>query len=253
MNISGILLAGGKSTRLKMSKLGIKVGPLPLLVDQILKMSFFCTEIILSTSEKKQGQISDYLNRIDYYFKLADAQKHWLRHGRTMPPVIKMVKDRNVCPAGGIKNKGPILGIYSGLKEIKKDYALVLAVDMPLISFRMLDMLVKEIKRDPRDAYIIKTEKGYEVLCGLYSASCLETIAENIAANKYRVSDCFNKLNVKIIGGQVLKQQQLDMLNFFNINTGQDFKRFKHIWGECQTGVCDLDSFKKKWANFFFR
>jgi len=250
MNISGVLLAGGKSTRFGFSKLEIKIGPLPLLADQVLKLSFFCPQIIISTSEGTHSHVCGHLNKIDYFFKLMETGWLSLYHPVSAMPDIRVVKDKDVFPA---RDRGPIMGIYSALKEINGDYALVLAADMPLVSYRLLDMLIKAGKKEVRDAYIIKTQKGYEVLCGLYSKSCLGVLEENITVGKNKVSDCFSKLDVKIIDERVLGRLEIDMLNFLNINNRQDFQRFKGIWGKEELEGGNISSFIKRWAYFYFR
>ncbi|MGM0366179.1 MAG: molybdenum cofactor guanylyltransferase [Actinomycetota bacterium] len=253
MNVSGLLLAGGKSTRFGFSKLKIRVGPLPLAADQILKLSFFCTEVIVSTSEGEHSRVSGELSRVGRFFRQMEAGE--FPEEFPLLPDIRVIEDKRVSMPGGNKStgRGPIAGIYSGLKEISGDYALVLAADMPLVSYRLMEMLVSEAGEGLKDAYIIRTKKGYEVLCGLYSKRCLGVLKDSISRGRYKVSDCFSRLDIKLIGEEALSRYGVDSLNFLNINTRQDFQRFKGIWETYRPEEGDMSGFRKRWAYFFFR
>ncbi len=245
MNFSGLLLAGGKSTRFGISKLKINVGPLPLLADQVLKLSFFCSDLVISTSGENYLQVSGYLKKIVQYFCWMAKGRLSEKHPNPSLPKIKIVKDEEL-----LQGTGPITGIYSGLKHIKRYHALVLAADMPLVSYRLFDMLAKEAGNNLKDAYIIDTEKGFEVLCGLYSKSCLPVIEKNINTGIYKISDSLRELDVGLVDEKSLRSHSIDNMNFFNINTRMDFKRFKEIWKGSTGGIA---GFRKKWAYFYFR
>jgi len=103
------------------------------------------------------------------------------------------------------------------------------------------------------DARIIKTEKGFEVLCGLYSKNCLGILKENIGKQKYKISDIFNYLDVEVISINKLKQNGIDSLNFFNINRLEDNHKFKNLWQNKNMSSNTAASFIEKWTDFFFR
>ncbi len=253
MTISGLLLAGGKSSRFGADKLKIRVGPMPLLTDQVMKISFFCKDIVISTSQDSHRQVSGHLKKIDDYYDLVDAKKLFRGKGRFSRPFIQIVQDKHVNQPASRKSRAPILGMYSGLRKIRGDYALILAADMPLVSYRLLEMLAGQAKKNKKDAYIIRTDKGYEALCGLYSAGCLDVLKKNIAAGIYKISDCYSKLDIKTIGPQALQRQGIDSLNFLNINTPQDYQKFQKTWKTCLSDDVSLENLFKRWAYFFFR
>ena len=254
MNLSGIVLAGGKSKRFGFSKVKIKVERIPLLIDQIFKLGFFCDEVLISTSKKNYKTIKSELKNIDNYYKYYCC----LRKIKRIPP-IRIVIDEDSLDSTGLGSIGPIGGLYIGLKHAMNFYSMVLAIDMPFISYNLLELLVDKKKNSQSkllDAVIVRTKKGFEVLCGLYSKNCIRIIRENIERKIYKISDIFSDLDVIIISEDQLARYGIDQLNFFNINTAEDNNNFKRIWNKegLKYGSCDFSSwFCEKWQNFFYR
>jgi molybdopterin-guanine dinucleotide biosynthesis protein A len=239
MNLSGIILAGGKSRRFNSDKIAIKIGKIPLFINQIYKLSFFCNEIWVSTNEKNYATVHDEIKKIEDYCKYFDC----LEEIKEIP-IIRVVLDEDDFENIGLIDIGPIGGIYSGLNNAKNYYSIVLAFDMPFITYDLLKLLA------------LKTTKGFEVLCSLYSKGCLNIIKRNIGKKKYKVSDIFSEVEVKMISENELECYDIDKLNFFNINTGKDYDAFIRLFGE---EVLKNDSnnfnnrFCKKWKDFFYR
>ncbi|MBN2073135.1 MAG: NTP transferase domain-containing protein, partial [Actinobacteria bacterium] len=231
MDTTGIILAGGKSSRFGFNKLKIRNNGVPLFIDQVFKLGFFCDEIIISASKKNQSFISSELNKISIYEKRYDFKKmqasnpeinfRFFFKRMAKAPGIKVILDEEIYNNTGISNIsktfgnrrpgklcggiGPILGIYLGLAGSSCHYSLVTASDMPFVSYNLLKLLSKaptvsnemqdSSKKDRlpfsvsggKPAYIIKTGKGFETLCGLYSKYCLGTFKNNIIGQRYKI------------------------------------------------------------------
>jgi len=297
VNLTGIVLAGGRSSRFGFNKLKIKVDTVPLFIDQIFKLSFFCDEIIVSTSKSNYPTLFSELNKIRTYQKKYNFEKiqasnlkidfNEFAKKNSAFQNIRIISDEsdvdnlntsnslNITNSEKItpshKGKGPVIGIYTSLANASYFYSIIVAFDMPFISYNLLKSLVYEsginteepsssepatISYDyskKRDAYIIKTEKGFEVLCGLYSKNCLGILKENIGKQKYKISDIFNYLDIEIISINKLKQNGIDSLNFFNINRLEDYHRFKNLWQNKNISSNTATSFIEIWSYFFFR
>ncbi|MBA7508287.1 Molybdenum cofactor guanylyltransferase [subsurface metagenome] len=297
VNLTGIVLAGGKSSRFGFNKLKIKVDTVPLFIDQIFKLSFFCDEIIVSTSKSNYPTLFSELNKIRTYQKKYNFEKiqasnlkidfNEFAKKNSAFQNIRIISDEsdvdnlNISNSLNITNsekitpshkgKGPVIGIYTSLANASYFYSIIVAFDMPFISYNLLKSLVYEsginteepsssgpatISYDyskKRDAYIIKTEKGFEVLCGLYSKNCLGILKENIGKQKYKISDIFNYLDIEVISINKLKQNGIDSLNFFNINRLKDYYKFKNLWQNKNISSNTATSFIEIWSYFFFR
>jgi molybdopterin-guanine dinucleotide biosynthesis protein A len=329
MNLTGMLLAGGRSSRFGLNKLDIRNCSIPLFIDQAIKLSFFCSYIIVVTSvsnyrivaaefEKIEGYFNFFYKYTNECFKVLKASGRNCRFPDKIPEIKVIVdEDFTACEqktAGiisgmqdankkdaceedledGVKDHGPILGIYTGLKNAPDYYSLVLASDMPLVSYRLLQLLTVFLQRNfkginkgkaqspanadlcvkpehtesyftpvkkCRDIYTIKTSKGFEVLCGIYSKYCINVMAENINAKKNKISNIFNEIDTEILKESVLQANGIDDLNFFNINRLTDYDYFINIWNS-KTLTQDSPPistsreevlYASAWAEFFFR
>jgi len=271
MDFTGILLAGGKSTRFGINKIRIEFEAVPLLADQIIKLGFFCTEILISSSSENSRYISQIIEKVESYKKtllnsesiktISTSQSDNESYDPPGPewknPVIKIViDDAETRPDG--KRIGPLAGIYSGLKEAKNKSCLVLASDMPFVSYRVLRLLIRTSEKTGKDAVIIRNPKGIEALCGIYSKQYIKQMRDNIRNGIYKISEVLGDPEVEWIDGTKLKEEKIDIYNFFNINTEDDIEKFELIHKKGIAGS-DIDpgksmgGFRDVWRSFFYR
>ena len=284
-DLTGVILAGGKSIRLGFNKIQIKINTIPLFIDQIFKLAFFCNEILISTTDNNyefvENELSKLNNYSDYYLEVCSKDKI---------PSINIIKDEfevnelNCNTFGSVKahtisnkaeNIGPINGIYSGLNQAKNFYCIFLAFDMPFISYNLLSLLsdMKSKNNKKKDVYIINSKKGYEALCGIYSKNCINIISKNIMEKNYKISEIYPFINIELINldkiNSKLKDYKIDNLNFFNINTKNDYDIFSKLYdnfvyistsksnAEIVINRESLPSsqtlFCQKWKYFFYR
>jgi len=257
MKISGIVLAGGKSTRFNFNKLQIRIGRVPLFIDTIFKLSFFCDEIIITTSSENLNFIKSELKKVKKYFSKYqfDSLKKPIKKIIDSPlsnrnSRIKVIKDIERINGKKLTNTGSLIGIYTGLLNTNNFYSFVLAFDMPFISYKLIGIIlnlnsIREI-RNP-DIVITKNVKGFEALCGLYSKNCIEIIEENLKNEVFKISDIFYSLKTKIFTMTELEKKGIDILNFFNINTLKDYLAFQKEWNR------ENEKFSEKWYKYFLR
>ncbi len=270
MDFSGILLAGGKSTRFGINKIKLEFEGIPLLADQIIKMGFFCTEILISSSKENFPYIAQVLDRMDKYHRMLlnsksgkiDAVSLSASDESPVPseydwkkPDVKIVVDDAEISHGG-KRIGPLAGIYSGLKEAKNKNCLVLASDMPFISFRVLQLLTRTSEESGKDAVLIRNLRGIEALCGIYSKEYIKQIRTCIKNGIYKIIEILGDDEVEWIGSTKLREERIDIYNFFNINTSGDIENLDLIRNK---GIAGVDPGRLKggprdiWEAFFYR
>lgn len=253
MYLSGILLAGGASSRFGTNKLKSKIGPLPLYINQLIKMLFFCDEVIISSNRQSSRYISrDLFNIKDYLEKTG------------LPPSLKdgcdirLVNDEEVEGLSTSKKSiGPVLGLYNGLSNIRARSALVTAFDMPFISYELLSLLREEASCiGNKEAVIISREKGFESLCSIYSKRFLKRLEYNINRGEFKISLSYNISDIRTIEEKSLKGIGIDSLNFFNINRKEDLLEFNKIfYGEVKYNGSNSDNnrFIRQWKDYFYR
>ncbi len=155
--ITGIILAGGKSSRMGQDKGLIKLKGKRLIDIAIDHLQPFCHEIIISSA-------SDNYKHLGF---------------RTIPDEISGI--------------GPMGGIYSSLKASLADMNFVLSFDMPLVSEDIIRFILNKIA----DSQITVPWEGaefYQPLCGYYNKSVLNSMEKLISQENYKLIELFRKI-----------------------------------------------------------
>ena len=195
--LNAIILAGGRSSRigLKQNKAQIKLFNIPLIEWVILKLTSL-----------------DNLTEEDIII-VGQKEKY--------PRFKQVVQD--IFP-----QKGPLGGIFSGLKASNSQYNLVVACDMPFLEVKLLQYMREEINSN--DIIIPRYNRGYiEPLCAIYSKKCLEVMEKNIQSGILPVRKIFPHLKIKFINDEEIKRFDPKFYSFFNLNSKYDFKKGEEI------------------------
>ena len=184
MDISCIILAGGKSNRIGRDKAFIKIRNKQMIDYVIDEVERIFDDIVIVVKNKEQKR------------KLTDKK-------------IKIVEDNQ-------KIDSPIIGIKEGIKHIKNDYFFVVACDMPFIKSEVIEKLISNL--DENDCIVPQKElKKYEPLFAIYRKNIFENC--DINESLHKIID--DSKNPKLIPIENLTQ---DRKVFSNINTEEDLK-----------------------------
>ena len=124
--------------------------------------------------------------------------------------------------------KGPLAGIYSGLRASPSQYNLVVGCDMPFLEVKLLKYMTENIYSN--DIVIPRYGDGYiEPLCAIYSKRCLEAIERNLAEHIFSVRAIFPHLKVKFIEEEEIKKFDPKFYSFFNLNFKHDFRKAEEL------------------------
>ena len=116
---------------------------------------------------------------------------------------------------------GPLGGIYTALTHSKTQKNIILSCDMPLISSDVLKYL---IKCTGEEQVTIVTDKGkLEPLCAIYNKTCLPIVESCLKSNNLKLKDVLKQLNIKEI--EVSNQTFYSPNLISNINTLSEYKR----------------------------
>jgi molybdopterin-guanine dinucleotide biosynthesis protein A len=184
MDITGIILAGGKSSRMGTEKGLQELCGNPLISYSIQVLSELCSTIIISTS-------SDVYQSFGY---------------QTM--------------ADEIPGIGPMGGLYSALKQSKTEKNLVLSCDLPFVSGKLLSYII-ENSEGFQVAVPWQGDQHYEPLCGFYSLSVLDQIKTFIQNRNYKLPDLFETINInRLVINRELNCYEDNL--FLNVNSTHD-------------------------------
>ena len=160
---SAIIIAGGKSSRMKSDKKYLKINETILLDKVVSQMEELFSDVIISTSPNSG-----------------------VNSGK-----IKVVIDEFV-------DRGPLSGILSGLRGSKNDNNFIIAVDIPEIS----PELISEMYTYSEDYEIVVPESGknkIEPLFGFYNKSIIPVIRKNLLMGENKILKIFDETETKII------------------------------------------------------
>ncbi|NER11870.1 NTP transferase domain-containing protein [Leptobacterium flavescens] len=159
-NCTGIILAGGKSSRMGREK-----------------------GLVLFNDKTFVQHIIDALETVvDDIIIVSDH------------PAYDAFKQRRVGDM--IRNAGPLAGLYTGLEHSKTDCNIVLSCDVPLIRPVLLQRLM-EYKEGKYDAVYFKDGNRPMPLVGMYRKKCSEVCLQLLHQEERRMRKLLNELNIK--------------------------------------------------------
>ena len=196
MDISCIVLAGGKGLRLGQEKALEVIGNRSLLERVLSHLSLFNSDIIVVTASKQT-----YSQLIGY-------------------PKSKAVTDIYF-------NKGPLGGIYTGLKASDSFYNLVVACDMPFLNQALLSYMVQISAGF--DLVVPQLGDMVEPLHAVYSRSCLAPIGALLKQGNLSLRQLFTLVRVRYVEAEEINRFDPEHLSFFNINSQADLDKAREI------------------------
>jgi molybdopterin-guanine dinucleotide biosynthesis protein A len=157
MDVTGIILAGGKSTRMGHEKGLQLLGGKPLISYAVQAFSSICSRIIISSSSEAYNSFNCLVVTDEF-------------------PGI-----------------GPMGGIYSALHQSKTDRNLVLSCDLPFVTAELLKFILDNAP-GYQVAVPWQGNQHYEPLCGFYHSSVLDQMGDFIHNGNYKLPNLFEEI-----------------------------------------------------------
>ncbi len=189
-----LILAGGKSRRIKGNKALIKLGDKPLLLHVVEKVLGLTHETVVVIG--KNNEISNYTT--------------------FLPSKVTVLKDT-------VEGKGPLVGILTGMQEMRSEHTVILPCDSPFIQKEVIRYLFK--KAQGADAAIPQWPNGnIEPLHAVYRISSSIPAAETaLRKDELLIVDMIKRLDkVVYVNTEELKEFDQKLISFFNINNQED-------------------------------
>ena len=128
---SCIVLSGGMSRRMGQDKGSMIIQEKPMILHILERLNYKINDATIVLNDAQR--IADYQSLLNQYCD-GDIESNF-------DYSLDFVEDE-------VKEKGPISGIMTGLKNIKTDYALVLPCDSPFISEENIDAMFKLLEEN---------------------------------------------------------------------------------------------------------
>lgn len=189
-NFSGYVLAGGKSSRMGADKFALEINGKTFLTRAVNALKPVCEKV-----------------------------KIVLNKTQTLETDVEIVRDI-------YENRGALGGVHAAFKNCQTKFAVVLAVDLPLINSNFIESLCKEISNTNSFAAIVpqQFDGRLQPLCAVYRIeNCLPQIEKILSENKsVSMREFLKIIDTKITEAELFSE---NTNLFLNINNTLEFKR----------------------------
>lgn len=188
-DITGVILSGGRNTRMGVNKAFLEIGPSSLM-DQTLDIfrRLFSDILIVTNDPLSYLEFDDAAVVTDIY-----------------------------------KGKGPLGGIYTGLFYAKNPLAFTCPCDMPFLNEDFIAYMIRQAGK--HDVVVPELSHGYQPLHAIYSRNCLPSIKRLLLMDKLKITGFYRDIRVLAIGEEQIRPFNPDGRLFSNLNTPGDVEK----------------------------
>lgn len=193
MRITGVIQAGGKSTRMGGQPKALMELAGRRIIDRVVRVVATVTDDVLIVT-----------NTPDLYASLG----------------LRMVPD--VFP-----DHGSLGGIYSGLAAATGEAAFTVACDMPFVLLEVARLVVS--RAGEADVVIPQVGARLETLHACYAKTCLGPMERRLRAGRLRIVGFFEDVRVLVIPENEVARFRAPDLVFMNVNTPEELERARAL------------------------
>jgi len=201
MEMSAVILAGGRSSRMGENKLLLPLGGSTVIGTLVATLSGLFAECVVVTDH---------------------------------PDSYRDLPVRLTCDLIPGLQKNSLTGIHAGLSVSASPYNFVVAGDMPFVVPELIGKLAAQCKGF--DVVIPQQGQYTQPLCAVYHKNCLPHIAALLAGNRYKILDFFPAVRVCRVDVAELIPFDPELLSFFNVNTPEDYRRAQELIKNFKSG-----------------
>lgn len=191
-NISGIVLAGGKSSRMKKNKAYLTLGDETLVTRQAGKLAGLgCRDIMLSGSGENTAA--------------------------ELPPIVRVIGDE-------YPQRGPLGGLHACLGAAKCRHCLALGVDVPLVPMDTLQEMVRQHLQSGAEITVLEHQGKWEPLIAVYDTALRGRIEKLIREKGAPVRALLEQSRWQIFSYTGPEEYLM------NCNTPEDYRKLVDLW-----------------------
>lgn len=120
---------------------------------------------------------------------------------------------------------GPLAGIHAALSHSPCELNLMLAVDMPFVSARLVNFLFAEAYSGAPLVTVPRLNEQFQPLCAVYRREFAAKAEAALQAGNYKIDAAFSGAPIRVIEEGELVTAGFSARDFFNMNTPQDIPR----------------------------
>jgi molybdopterin-guanine dinucleotide biosynthesis protein A len=191
--IGGVILCGGKSSRMGHAKAMLPFGDKLMLQHVVNILEPVVAPIVVAAAAGQQ---------------LPD-----------LPASVRVVIDEQ-------PDLGPLQGIYTGLRALADECqaVYVTSCDVPLLKRKVIEAVIASLQQDPLAQIAVVQESGFfHPLAGVYGTALIEQIRALLDADQRRPLFLFEKCKTIAVQAEMLRQYDPELHSLMNLNQPQDY------------------------------
>ncbi len=201
MRVTGVIQAGGKSTRMGgQPKALLELGGRRIIDRVVEVVRAVADEMLLVT------------NTPELYASLR------------LPMVADVFPDH-----------GSLGGIYSGLRAASGDVAFTVACDMPFLSVEVARLVMGHAGEADVVAPLVGGQ--WETLHACYGKACLGPIESRLQAGQLKITGFFDEVRVLAVPAEVVARLRDPEIAFMNVNTPEWLARARALLSEMEAAA----------------
>ena len=191
--LSGIILAGGRSSRMGTPKALLPFDNEPLIVHIVRRLQLLVDEIVVVAAP-----------------------------GQQLPSVpAAIVRDE-------VAYQGPVGGISYGLAASAGDFAFVTSCDAAFASRALVEHLLS--LRHDADVVVPRWEGRYQPLFAIYRRTVLPLLQAQLERGQLRPVSLFDQVRTRTVADDEIRTFDPEGESFFNMNEPADYERALAHW-----------------------
>lgn len=185
--MTAIVLAGGKSSRMKTNKALLSLGEKTMIEGIIDKLRDLFPEIILVTNTPEEYRFLG----------------------------LPMVGDV-------FQQVGPLAGLHAGLLAASSPHVFAVACDMPFLNLELIRYMQEQM--DGYAVVVPRLGELIEPMYAIYSKECLAPIERKLQAGEHKIISFYDSVPVRYIDQEEIEQFGSASEIFFNVNTPEEYR-----------------------------
>lgn len=174
-DVTGVILAGGRSKRMGQDKAQLQVSGQTLFTRMLELMQSLFSNVIIAGDRPDLSQ-----------------------------PDVPAIPD--IYPGSALG------GIHTGLVTAETDWVFIAPCDMPYPDQRVIESLL--LHRDDHDAVVPRTPAGFEPVFALYHKNCLKQMEPMLEQNQFRIYTFYQNIDIHFLTPKNMPQDwQRSLLN----------------------------------------
>ena len=201
---TGVVLAGGASSRLGRDKALATVGDRPMLTRVVDAVSVACSETLVAGDPTGREELE-------------------------LPGGARWIPDRYT-------DKGPLAGLHAGLAEAHHDLVVAVGCDMPFLNGLLLVLLLRVAEEDRQlyQAVVPRVGGRLQPLHAVYHRSCARQVEELLATEASpapSLHGLVSRLRVRYVEEAELRPFDPELRSFLSVNTEEELERAERLLG----------------------